>query len=190
MRGARCPAVSVLESFTLPEQPSAGGLRYAALGGDGNSAPIGCFQGNANVVGDASAGLAQIRVDFDRQYTTLVTYARGYARALGATADVSFETFSFKSSPDVTATQWVAVGELDTVAAAIVLDNASKTVYPPPTMFPASDSGALRVNFANSNGVTFGLQFEMFVFDANILQKSAYQAFAMARSGMVAWSET
>lgn len=180
--------MSVLETFVLPAQPTSGHVRYASLGGDGRIAPIACYQGTATLTGDASGGLAQIRVDFDRQYSTLVSYARGFSRAQAAAHDVAFETFSFKSSNDVTATQHLEVGQTAFVAAATVLDNNSRTVYPPPTIWPASDEGSLRVTFPNVNTIVFGLQFEIFVFHANVLQLGPIGRFLESREASVGFN--
>lgn len=84
-----CP-ISVIETVTLPAQPTNGAVDYIPLGGNGYSAPHAAYSVvGMTVTGDAGGGSAGLDVTMDDRYCSLITYIT-FNIAQGTSADADF----------------------------------------------------------------------------------------------------
>ncbi len=126
--GAETLSVSV--TTVLPAQPAQGQTTFVPLGGDGRSAPLGCYFCRTEVDGDASGGTAAITIEFDTRYTNLVAYANLVIKADAAAGDftISLSNTNLVSTPATS----VIVGTIPQIATGVSTENSAFLWYPPP----------------------------------------------------------
>ncbi len=78
--------MSVADTFKIPANPTAGGLEYIPLGGDGWSAPQSAYVANLQLASDASGGTSALTIELDPQFLALVSYVQTVVS--GTSADV------------------------------------------------------------------------------------------------------
>lgn len=156
-------AVNVV--VTLPAQPADGFTIFTPLGGDGRSAPHGCYFVIAEVDGDASGGAAGMTIDLDVRYTNLVAYANLRIAVDAAAGDFRI---GLQADPAVAIPPTPSItGTIPQVATAVTTDNGSFLWYPPPVFMV----GGGRVSATVPNvGVleTYKLELEVLVFDIDV----------------------
>jgi len=149
----------------LPAQPAQGSTVYTPLGGDGRSAPHGCYFVLAEIDGDASSGNASVTIDLDVRYTSLVAYANLRIQADAAAGDFRI---AMQADPAVAIPPTPSItGTIPHVATAVTPDNASFLWYPPGVFF----QGGARINAVAPNvGAleTYKLELEVLVFDIDV----------------------
>ncbi len=172
--------MAVSESFALPAQPAAGvGALYEPLGGDGRVAPMGVYSVEAQIVGDASAGNANITMDFDPRYTSVLGWVSPWIVADTAAGDFSIELLNTVTTlPRVR-----VVGTLPGVAEAFTSRNSAYLWYPPPIWYTAN--GRLNVTFVNVDATeTYGMACCVYIFDRNVKQYAPLQWLNQMRIGV------
>ncbi len=122
--------MSVTEVVQLPGQPTLGSSVWVPLGGDGVTAPLGYFDVDARLVGDASGGTASISIDFDPRYTNLCAWAN--AKVI---ADTAAGDFALHLTPDAVTNGVTVVGTFPGVAEALFATNSCYLWYPPPIFY-------------------------------------------------------
>lgn len=155
--------MAVTTTVTLPAQPAQGVMTYVPLGGDGRSAPLGCYFVRAEIDGDAGGGNATCIINFDERYTNLVAYANYVIQADAAAGDF---VIRLSKSSNISALTNV-VGTIPQVAGTTATDNAAFLWYPPPIYFQGDGSC---VAIAPNVGVneTYKLTAEVYVFDIDV----------------------
>jgi len=158
--------VSVSSSVSLPGQPGAGRVELVPLGGDGKSAPHGCYFVRIEIAGDASGGSATADVTLDVRYTNLVAVFQMTVEAAAGAPLVSMVM-----SPDNASSSrphWTIVSTVPQVTAATSFQaNASFMWFPPPVYY--AQEGFLA--FATPNvgvGETYVLTAEIYTFDPDV----------------------
>lgn len=156
--------MAVAITVTLPAQPAAGRTVFQPLGGDGKSAPLGCYFVTAEVDGDASGGNAVITIRMDDRYTNLVPYLNLGIQADAAAGDFMMRVHASDANSDPPRVQ--IVGTIPQIATA-VSDNGQFLWYPPPIFFQGN---GIAVASAPNVGVgeTYKLQVEVLVFDIDV----------------------
>lgn len=154
--------MSVVSTVTLPAQPTVGSTRWVPLGGDGVTAPLGYFDVNSRVVGDAGAGTAQLAVHFDPRYTSLCAWAN-----IAVLADTAAGNFAIQLLPNLTSSGLIVVGTLPGVAEAFTSTNSAYLWYPPPVFH--AGNGVVRVFFPNVDATeTYELTTQIFAYDRDV----------------------
>ncbi len=157
--------MAVSSSVTLPANPTAGETLYIPLGGDGRSAPLGCYFCRVDLAGDASGGGALITINFDQRYTNLVAYANLRIQADAAAGDFSMQVVA--TSAAATADRVQIVGTIPQVATAVTGDNGGFLWYPAPIFFQGRGSCLAQVPNVGALE-TYKLTVEVLCFDIDI----------------------
>ncbi len=154
--------MSVTSAFILPAQPAAGVINWVPLGGDGVTAPLGYYEVDAQLVGDASGGIATIAVTFDGRYTNLLAWAN-----LKIFDDTAAGEFSVDLTRGAAFNGIHQVGTMPGITEAVVTVNSSWLWYPPP-QFYAGD-GRLRAIWVNVDATeTYVIQAQVFCYDRDV----------------------
>ncbi len=157
--------MSVNGVVTLPGQPDQGATVYMALGGDGTTAPLGCYFTTLEIEGDVSGGNAALTVTFDVRYTNLVAYMN-----LGIAADAAAGDFMMRLQNDALNTfppRPQIVGTIPQVGTGVTTDNAEFLWYPPPVFF--QQAGIATASLPNVGVLeTYKLQMEILVFHPDV----------------------
>jgi len=172
--------VAVAETVLLPAQPTLGqGSLFTPFGGDGRSSPLGIYDVDARIVGDASGGNAVITIGFDPRYTSLVGWAQP-----GVIADTAAGEFVIQVQNSVTGLPNArAIGTLPGVAEAFTAINSAYLWFPPPLYLPGD--GRLIATFANVDATeTYDLACQIYVFDRDVRQLTAMQWLNLTRVGV------
>lgn len=172
--------MSVTTTVTLPAQPTQGVSEFVPLGGNGKSAPLGCYFVRAEVDGDAGGGSATVSINFDRRYTNLVAYLNPTIAVDAAAGD-----FAVRIGTAVGSQQVQVTGTIPHIATGTVTDNASFLWYPPPLYFQGVGNGSF---FCPNVGVneTYKLFAEIFVFDINVKRLAPMPVLQMNVPGVSA----
>jgi len=169
--------VAVAVTVVLPAQPATGaGTLFTPFGGDGRSAPLGVYDVDAFVVGDASGGNAVVNIDFDARYTNLLSFAQA-----GVLADTAAGEFQLQLSDNTVFIPNVRiVGTLPGVTEGFVTPNSVFLWYPPPLFL--TGAGRISATFVNVDATeTYDLAAQIYVFDRNVRQISPAQLLNMVR---------
>lgn len=167
-------------TFTLPAQPAAGsGAFFTPFAGDGKSAPLGVYDVNFTLVGDASGGANNLQILMDPRYISMV----GYIQA-SVTADTGAGDFELQLADTVTNVPTIrVVGTLPGVAETFTAVNSVFLWYPPPVWL--SSTGRIQAKYPNVDATeTYNLDCSIFVFDRNVRQLTAIQWLNMTRVGV------
>lgn len=157
--------MSVSTTVILPAQPAQGETVYTPLGGDGRSAPLGCYFCRAEIEGDAGSGTAAITIELDRRYTNLITYLNFQINVDAAAGDFMMRVMRDPSGTQPDRAQ--IVGTIPQVPTTLTQDNAAFLWYPPPVFFQGAGAGvASTLNVAATE--TYMLTAEVLVFDVDI----------------------
>ncbi len=156
--------MAVATTVSLPALPSQGAADYIPLGGDGKSAPHGCYFVRAEVAGDASSGNASITINLDVRYTNLVAYVNLLIAVDAAAGDflmlLGTGTGQAAASPQV-------VGTIPQVATTVNTNNGTFLWYPPPVFY--QQEGQIFSSCPNVGvGETYKLAAEVLVFDPDV----------------------
>ncbi len=160
--------MAVATEVVLPAQPTTGRTVYTPLGGNGLTAPGGCYMVNAAIAGDASGGVATVGITGDPRYTNLFAWANLKTAASASANDFVciLEETSGSSVPNS-----LICGTMPQVAAASFGTNASFLWYPPPVYF----KGAGRCGGQQPNvgaGETYFLTVQIYIFAIDVLQRT------------------
>lgn len=173
--------MSVTSTVTLPAQPAQGALIYEPLGGDGRSAPLGCYFVRLEVDGDAGSGFANLTINFDPRYTNLVAFAN-----LTIEADAAAGDFAMQLRTDAVTTALTLVcGTIPQVATTVSTDNASFLWFPPPIYFKGQGTAIATMLNVGVNE-TYKLSLEIYVFDINVRQLAPLPILQMNVPGVSA----
>ncbi len=157
--------MSVITTVTLPAQPTIGQSVYTPLGGNGYSAPHGCYMVESSVVGDASGGTGTVQIQGDARYVNLFAFINAKIAADAAAGDfqLSLEQTSGSAEPNVH-----VVGTIPQVATTFSL-NAAFLWYPPPIYFKGQ--GIATAAFPNVGvGETYRMAVQVYLFRIDVLQ--------------------
>ncbi len=139
-------------------------MEYVPLGGDGRSAPMGCYFCRAEIAGDASGGNASIIINYDTRYTNLTAYLNLMIAVDAAAGDFLLGTFTGQGA---SAAQPQIVGTIPQVATAVNTNNGTFLWYPPP-VFYQQEGQAFAVVPNVGVGETYKLAIEVLVFDPDV----------------------
>ncbi len=156
--------MAVSSTVTLPALPAQGALQYIPLGGDGKTAPLGCYFVRLEIDGDAGGGNATMSINLDVRYTNLVAYVNLLIQVDAAAGDFMLGTFTgtggAAASPNI-------VGTIPQVATAVNSNNGMFLWYPPPVFY--QQEGQIFGVVPNVSATeTYKLAAEILVFDADI----------------------
>ncbi len=150
----------------MPAQPTIGESAFTPLGGNGQSAPLGCYMTRINVVGDASGGTATLQMNLDTRYTNLVAWVLVGAQAMAAAGEFEIRLID-AATPSVPTID--IVGTLPHVSEAVFVNNASFLWYPPPVYF--QQKGIIQSVVVNVDATeTYKLTAQIYCFDSNVLR--------------------
>ncbi len=172
--------MAITSTFALPAQPAAGGgAFFTPFGGDGKIAPIGVWDINFILVGDASGGAASLEILMDPRYMSMVAYAQA-----SVTADTGAGEFQLQLTDTAIAVPNIrVVGTLPGVAETFTAVNSVFLWYPPPVWF--TGNGRLSARYPNVDATeTYNLDASILVFDRNVRQLTALQFLAQTRIGV------
>ncbi len=172
--------MAVSSTTILPAQPAVGGgSLFTPFGGDGRIAPLGVYDVDSRVVGDAGGGNATVTIGFDARYTSICAWAQAYVIADTAGGDFQLQLFDNDTSlPNVR-----VCGVIPGVAEAFQTINSVYLWYPPPIWLPGA--GRIASSFLNVDATeTYGLATQIYVFDRNVRQLMAMQWLNSIRVGV------
>jgi len=172
--------MAVATSVTLPAIPSVGlGTQFTPFGGDGKSAPLGVFDVDVRVVGDASGGVASLSLNYDGRYTSMCSYVMIYINADTAAGEFTAQIRDSRTSlPSVR-----IVGTLPGVAEAFNVTNSAFVWYPPPLYL--AGPGQLNVDFLNVDATeTYGMACQIYVFNRDVRQITPMNYLNLTRVGV------
>ncbi len=150
-------AVSV--TLSLPAQPALGASRFTPLGGDGRTAPLGCYLTDLQLAGDASGGAATLTINLDRRYTNLTAIMNPSATSTNSAPDFHV------SMTQLTGSDVVVLGTMPQTALETI--NAAFLWYPPPIYYV--QEGRLRLVMANTDATeVYRLFVQVYCFDPEI----------------------
>lgn len=153
-------AVSI--TLNVPDQPAQGGLEFLPLGGDGKTAPLGCYLLDAQIDGDASAGNAGININLDPRYTNLVAFINFQADSTTAGPEFILQLRQTGTGSTVTGPR--IVGTAPQVALSGI---ASFLWYPPPIYYPGA--GFISLTCLNVDATeTYSINAEIYCFDIDV----------------------
>ncbi len=154
--------MAVASTITLPAQPSQGAVTWVPLGGDGVTAPIGYYDVDVQLVGDASGGNAVIAITFDARYTNLCAWAN-----VKVFADTAAGEFSISMTRSGAFSGLIIVGTLPGVTEGFVTANSTYLWYPPP-VFYAGD-GRIQAFFLNVDATeTYVMTLQVFAYNRDV----------------------
>ncbi len=135
---------------------------WVPLGGDGVTAPLGYYDVDTRVVGDASGGTAQLAVLFDPRYTNLCAWVN-----IGILADTAAGDFALQLLPVVGVAGLTIVGTIPGVAESFTSQNSAYLWYPPPVFY--AGEGVTRAFFPNVDATeTYSLTTQIFMYDRDV----------------------
>jgi len=172
--------MSVSNTVILPAQPTLGiGTLFTPFGGDGRSAPLGVYDVDVRVVGDAGAGTASLTIQYDNRYTMLCSYCMAYVNADTAAGEFSLQL----TDTDISQPNVHIVGTLPGVAEAFQGQNSVYLWFPPPIWL--SGAGTVVASYLNVDATeTYGLSAQIYAFDRNVRQIAAAQWLNLVRVGV------
>lgn len=174
--------MSVLESFTLPSQPSSGTVTYTPLGGDGFHAPFAAYVINsAAVTGDATGGNARVACKMDDRYCSMIGYLVGsIAQSTPADALYRFTIAASGAVPGVPTA--VASGTATHTGSTISSTSIDVTWVPPAAILPGGPSlPQVIVAFANADADVFRLSMLVYLFDIRVRELTPMGPLLFAR---------
>ena len=140
-------------------------MAYIPLGGNGFHSPIAGFElTGAQLSGDATGGVAQIKCRMDPRYTAIAAYVTiAIIQGTAADADVSL---SLAGNPGFVPTQSDS-GPVVKVAAAVDAGTIRKTWNPTPIILPGSLKADAHVSasFLNVDGDEYFMSALFYIFD-------------------------
>lgn len=137
--------MAVTATIQLPNQPAVGGAEFLPLGGDGTTAPLGCYLVTIGVVGDAGGGNANLAINLDRRYTNLIAWANPQV-AVATAAPIM--QLGIRATGGVTGTgDPTIVGTMPHDHAVFANPTSSFLWYPPPIYYVQRGS----VHFTTAN---------------------------------------
>ncbi len=159
--------MAVSETVTLPAQPTAGGFAiFSPMGGNGQQAPLGCYFVKAEILGDASGGLASVVVNLDSRYTNLVAYVNAVVEDDAAAGDFVITLGATGSGDSNRATVVGTIPEADVA----VEDHSAFLWFPPPLYFGGSTgAGSVGMHMTNVGALeTYKFFLQVYCFDVNV----------------------
>lgn len=160
--------MSVASSVVIPAQPTTGRTVYTPLGGNGITAPHGCYLVELRIVGDGGAGTSTLSIQGDARFTNLFAWINPKT---GASAAANDFVLLLEETAGSTVPNTVVVGTMPQVAAATFGTNASFLWYPPPVYFKGN--GRIQAQQPNVGaGETYFLAAQVYVFDIDVAQKT------------------
>lgn len=157
--------MAVTLTVNLPDIPALGQSVYLPLGGDGTTAPMGCYVGEYVLAGDVSGGSASIVVNMDPRYTNLVAFIDGRALSAAAATDFYMEIAPNQDATPANGPRVSIVGTMPHVAF-IASGQADFLWYPPPMYY--QQEGSIRLIVPNVDSETYSITMECYVFVADI----------------------
>ncbi len=152
--------MSVSASLTLPAQPAVGVSRFTPLGGDGTSAPLGCYLTTLSVVGDASAGTATVILALDARFTNLIAFIDATVASAAAAPDFHLAINDGVQNPSVIVTGTMPHTAIETT-------NASFLWYPPPLYW--IQNGRCTGTYVNVDATeTYSITLQVYVFHPEV----------------------
>lgn len=139
------------------------------MGGDGITAPHGCYLVAVTVAGDASGGVATLRVVGDTRFTNLAAWMNVRATSAAVAGDFVMTTEdavgTLESAPFI-------VGTLPHVDPTLFPGlNAAFLWYPPPVYFQGS--GNFQVSTENVDATeTYTLGCQIYCFNIDVVQRT------------------
>ncbi len=172
--------MTVVDTLTLPDQPTTGSTNYIPLGGDGYSAPIAAYSvAGFQTAGDASAGLLQQAIVCDARYCSLVSWVTGsIQQATPADADFRFNlsSLSNRSVPLMT-----HAGATVAIAAAFTVE-INELWVPSPVVLPGgTDIGTIALNRVNVDGDVYNAHAMIYLFDIRVRELTPMGPLLWAR---------
>ncbi len=122
--------MSVAATVTLPAQPAAGGTAFIPLGGNGQAAPLGCYQADVSVTGDAGGGTATLTMTLDTRYTNLIAFVNATVSSAAAAPDFALKV---DGGIGTTPASVIVVGTMPHQGVDTI--NAAFLWYPPPVYY-------------------------------------------------------
>lgn len=171
--------VSVVESITLPAQPTTGTTRYIPLGGDGYISPFAAsaVRGFA-LTGDASSGVIETRVNLDPRFVALVSFVT-IQIAQGTAADADFRIDVFNDEAAI-----VNSGAIESIASLINSNEVSRTYRPPANLMPGGDKTQfVRAQVLNVNGDVFQMDLFVYLFNIRVREVTPIAPLLWAQGG-------
>ncbi len=172
--------MAIASTVLLPDQPAAGGgTKFTPFGGDGTQAPLGCYDVDMHLVGDASGGNAVLTIGFDPRFTSMLVYVLAHVIADTAAGEYQLQLFDNDTAlPNIR-----VIGTLPGVAETFVSVN-SAYLWSPPPIFMAG-AGRIGASFPNVDVTeTYGIAASIFVFNRDVRQISPMQFLNMSRVGI------
>lgn len=158
--------MSVASTIALPAQPTTGASVYTPLGGDGQTAPLGCYLVNFQIAGDASGGTATLTITADPRYTNLFAWLNPTVSSAAGAGDflivVQESGTSGAASP-------VVVGTFPQIATTVSTTNATFLWYPPP-MYYQGLGEAVYITDNVGVGETYIMRAQIYLFDIDAPQ--------------------
>lgn len=172
--------ISVIETVTLPAQPTAGNVTYIPLGGDGFQAPQGAYSINGHAVtGDAGGGVAQLRINCDARYCSLISWTNGFI-AQGTPADVEFRT-TMSSISGAGVPLMTHSGITVALVAAFVVEINELWNVPPVILPGAGDPGTLLWTWVNTLADVYSCSAMIYLFDIRVRELTPMGPLLWAR---------
>lgn len=176
--------MSLSSTVSLPAQPAAGRSEYIALGGDGKTAPMGCYFSRIQLVGDAGGGSITLHINLDPRFTNLVAVVN--ASVDGAAAAPEFSIVLTPDTVSSSRSQMTVCGTAPFVTdATSFTDNAAFLWYPPPIYYQQEG----QVAFATANvsaSELYKLTIEVYVFDSDVRRLTPLSILQMNVPGVSA----
>lgn len=157
--------MSVAVSFSLPDQPPAGGTTtYIPMGGDGRTAPFAAYAvRQAVATGDASSDSLSMTISMDPQFSSLVSYAT-VQLLQGTSADAEYRlVLSGARVPEQSRT-----GVLNAINSDIAARNAGIWHNFAPIVLPADGAPQVLAQVANVLSDVLTLDLLVYLFDVNV----------------------
>lgn len=174
--------MSVAITVALPNQPATGAVVWTPLGGDGRTAPLGCWLINFQIQGDASGGTATLSIVADPRYTNLFAWANPTVSSAAGAPDM---LIVIQESGTSGAASPVVVGTMPQIATTVSTTNAAFLWYPPPMYF----QGLGELVFITDNvgvGETYIMRAQCYAFDIDAPQLTALPWLQMNVPGVSA----
>lgn len=160
--------VAVTSNVILPAQPTTGRSVYTPLGGDGITAPHGCYLVQSSIVGDASAGLATLTIQGDARWTNLVAWVNLKTAAAAGANDFAILIEDVAGS---TVPAEFICGSMPQVAAALFGTNSAFLWFPAPIY----NKGTGRITAQQTNvgvGETYFVAAQIYCFNIDVAQRT------------------
>lgn len=167
--------------MTLPTQPASGAVRRVPLGGDGYSNPFAAYSVvAAAVTGDATGGIATIRIFMDPDYTSLVAYMTATVNQ-ASVGDADMRLIVAGTGQVVPTAAFS--GNVEAVAATVSSTSITKTWTPPAIILPGSTAPEAQIAMTMTNVDTdvYTLTALIYLFDIRVRELTPISFLVNAR---------